>query len=85
MINLYARVVGMPEDWYELDLKNQTILVHEITNHTDMNWHTYWALQAKQDNSDELGQLTVLGPYYNFTPCFNSTVLLPYNIKQTTV
>lgn len=84
-MNLYARIIGLPEVWYEFDLRNSTILVHQITNRTGISWERYWELSSRTQNSKKLQQINVIGPYYNKADYFDSMVLLPYAIDQTTV
>jgi len=78
-------MIGIPDDWYELDQNNSTILVYEIMNRTDINWARYLQLSATVVNNDDMTEINIIGPYYNFQDFFDSIVFLPYDIDETTV
>ena len=86
LVNLYARIIGTPENWYEMnDSNNKTIMLYDLVNRTDIDWKRYYALSGRLQNVKDLTEITILDPYYKYSQYFDSIVLLPFSINQTTV
>lgn len=78
-------MIGIPENWYEFDPVNSTIMIYDIQNRTDFDWNRYYQLSNRVVNSKEMTNINILGPYYTYDEYYDSIVLLPFNINQTTV
>lgn len=85
MVNLYGRVIGMPEHWYEFDPYNSTIMVYDIKNRTGIDFNLFYDLANRLVNTKNITDIDILDPYYQYSHYFDSKVLLPFEINQTTV
>lgn len=77
-------MVAKPSNWNDISDK-MVVDVVDIINRTGITVAQWTSLSKTENNSDTLLQVRILDPYYQYQEYYETTVLLPYDIKKSKV